>query len=153
MLAFLALAVLVGIACSAKGKPEEVRVHDFIDRKLGKVAPYGVGDLTTNTGWVSVGIDHDTAEVAVESIRRWWREMGQATYPNVRRLLMSWVCQRFSPTEDLLPAGERVLSRLCHSIGCRFRVLFFQQRKPNQASCYWLSRSANSWRANMAENG
>jgi transposase len=72
-----------------KGKPEEVRVHDFIDRELGKVAPYGVYDLTTNTGWVSVGIDHDTAEFAVESIRRWWREMGQVTYPSVRRLLIT----------------------------------------------------------------
>jgi len=59
-----------------KGKPEEVRVYDFIDHELGKVAPYGVYDVTNNTGWVSVGIDHDTAEFAVESIRRWWREMG-----------------------------------------------------------------------------
>ena len=66
-----------------------MRVHDFIDRELGKVAPYGVYDLTTNTGWVSVGIDHDTAEFAVESIRRWWREMGQVTYPNARRLLIT----------------------------------------------------------------
>jgi hypothetical protein len=56
-----------------QGKPEEVRVYDFIDPDLGKVAPYGVYDLTANQGWVSVGIDHDTAEFAVESIRRWWR--------------------------------------------------------------------------------
>lgn len=75
-----------------KGEPEEVRVHDFIDHELGKVAPYGVYDLTTNTGWVSVGIDHDTAEFAVESIRHWWREMGEITYPNVRRLLITADC-------------------------------------------------------------
>lgn len=54
-----------------KGMPEEVRTHDFIDPELGKVAPYGIYDLTANAGWVSVGIDHDTAEFAVESIRRW----------------------------------------------------------------------------------
>ena len=74
------------------GSPEEVRVYDFIDPALGKVAPYGVYDLTTNTGWVSVGIDHDTAEFAVESIRRWWREMGIAVYPRAPRLLITADC-------------------------------------------------------------
>lgn len=72
-----------------KGHPEEVRVHDFIDPTLGKVAPYGVYDVTANQGWVSVGIDHDTAEFAVESIRRWWHEMGQPLYPQARRLLIT----------------------------------------------------------------
>ena len=74
------------------GKPEEVRVYDFIDPVLGKVAPYGVYDLTTNSGWVNVGIDHDTAEFAVESIRRWWREMGLAAYPRASRLLITADC-------------------------------------------------------------
>jgi len=75
-----------------KGKPEEVRVYDFIDHELGKVAPYGVYDVTNNTGWVSVGIDHDTAEFAVESIRCWWREMGIEVYPNAHRLLITADC-------------------------------------------------------------
>jgi hypothetical protein len=75
-----------------KGTPEEVRTHDFIDPELGKVAPYGIYDLTANAGWVSVGIDHDTAEFAVESIRRWWREMGGALYPKARRLLITADC-------------------------------------------------------------
>jgi hypothetical protein len=74
------------------GTPEEVRVYDFIDSDLGKVAPYGVYDLTTNTGWVNVGIDHDTAEFVVESIRRWWREMGEVAYPRARRLLITADC-------------------------------------------------------------
>ena len=74
------------------GTPEEVRVYDFIDPELGKVAPYGVYDLTNNTGWVNVGIDHDTAEFAVESIRRWWLEMGEAVYPRARRLLITADC-------------------------------------------------------------
>jgi hypothetical protein len=75
-----------------KGTPEEVRVHDFIDPELGKVAPYGVYDLSANTGWVNIGIDHDTAEFAVESIRRWWREMGEVVYPRARRLLITADC-------------------------------------------------------------
>lgn len=74
------------------GTPEEVRVYDFMDPELGKVAPYGIYDPTTNTGWVNVGIDHDTAEFAVESIRRWWLEMGEAVYPHARRLLITADC-------------------------------------------------------------
>jgi hypothetical protein len=74
------------------GQPEKVRVHDFIDDELGKVAPYGVYDLTANVGWVSVGIDHDTAEFAVQSIRRWWIEMGQPLYRKAKRLLITADC-------------------------------------------------------------
>jgi hypothetical protein len=75
-----------------KGTPEAVRVYDFIDPTLGKVAPYGVYDISANQGWVSVGITHDTAEFAVETIRRWWREMGQPVYPAARRLLITADC-------------------------------------------------------------
>lgn len=71
------------------GCPEEVNVYDFADKDLGKVTPYGVYDLTANQGWVSVGIDHDTAEFAVESIARWWREMGQTRYAGTPRLLIT----------------------------------------------------------------
>jgi Rhodopirellula transposase DDE domain len=59
-----------------KGQPELVRVHDFVDPKLGRATPYGIYDLGDNRAWVSVGMDHDTAEFAVETIRRWWRTMG-----------------------------------------------------------------------------
>ncbi|MGA2328421.1 MAG: ISAzo13 family transposase [Bryobacteraceae bacterium] len=74
-----------------KGQPEPVRVHDFEIREpgKGKVAPYGVYDLGRNVGWVSVGVDHDTAAFAVESIRRWWRWMGRPSYPKARRLLIT----------------------------------------------------------------
>jgi len=72
-----------------KGKPEEVRTYDFVDRKLGKVNPYGVYDQTANVGWVSVGTDHDTAEFAAESIRRWWFKMGMARYKDARELLVT----------------------------------------------------------------
>jgi transposase len=71
------------------GDPVDVRVHDFIDRRLGKAIPYGVYDVARNEGWVNVGIDHDTSEFAVESIRRWWRRMGRQAYPDATRLLIT----------------------------------------------------------------
>jgi transposase len=72
-----------------KGDPVKVRVHDFIDKELGRATPYGIYDIGRNSGWVSVGIDHDTAEFAVESIRRWWRSMGREIYPRATRLLIT----------------------------------------------------------------
>lgn len=72
-----------------QGQPTPVNVHDFPDQKLGKAIPYGVYDLANNAGWVSVGIDHDTAEFAVASIRRWWTEMGQERFPNAAQLLIT----------------------------------------------------------------
>ncbi len=72
-----------------KGDPEKVRVHDFQIPELGKVAPYGVYDLTQNIGWVNVGMDHDTAAFAVESIRRWWWTMGREAYPGAKELLIT----------------------------------------------------------------
>jgi hypothetical protein len=75
-----------------QGEPERVRVHDFKDPDLGKVAPYGVYDIAANQGWVSVGVDHDTAQFAVESIRRWWYEMGQWRYPGADVLMITADC-------------------------------------------------------------
>ena len=72
-----------------KGQPEEVNVHDFADKELGKVVPYGVYDLTHNQGWVSVGINHDTAEFAVATIRRWWKRMGVRLYPRASELMIT----------------------------------------------------------------
>jgi hypothetical protein len=71
------------------GEPDKVKVHDFIDRNLGKANPYGVYDLAADTGWVSVGTDHDTAAFAVETIRRWWNTMGANTYPTASRVLIT----------------------------------------------------------------
>jgi len=75
-----------------KGQPEPVRVHDFKIPELGRASPYGVYDIAGNAGWVSVGIDHDTASFAVNAIRRWWRSMGQARYPAARSLLITADC-------------------------------------------------------------
>ena len=72
-----------------QGEPEKVNVHDFPDKQLGKAIPYGIYDLASNEGWVSVGIDHDTAQFAAASIRRWWTEMGSQRFPRARRLLIT----------------------------------------------------------------
>jgi hypothetical protein len=71
------------------GEPIEVNVHDFPDKKLGKAIPYGVYDLASNEGWVSVGIDHDTARFATASIGRWWREMGSQRFPRATKLMIT----------------------------------------------------------------
>lgn len=72
-----------------KGEPVEVLVHDFMDKELGKAIPYGVYDLTANQGWVSVGIDHDTARFAAEAIYRWWKKMGSRRHRSARELLIT----------------------------------------------------------------
>ena len=72
-----------------KNTPEEVNVHDFIDPKLKRAVPYGVYDINNNTGWVSVGTDHDTAAFAVNAIRRWWKAMAKKRYPKPKGLLVT----------------------------------------------------------------
>jgi hypothetical protein len=71
------------------GKPREVKTHDFIDKQLGKVIPYGIYDTTKNEGFVSVGVDHDTGAFAVEAIRRWWRGVGKAAYSKSQSLYIT----------------------------------------------------------------
>jgi hypothetical protein len=72
-----------------QGSPEEVRVHDFLIKELGRAVPYGIYDLAANTGWVNVGIDNDTAAFAVQTIRRWWQDKGRVRYPLAKRLLIT----------------------------------------------------------------
>ena len=72
-----------------QGCPETVRTKDFKDKRLGKAIPYGIYDLTCDRGWVSVGIDHDTAQFATETLRRWWHEMGVSIYPRATELLIT----------------------------------------------------------------
>jgi hypothetical protein len=80
---------IAGREWQPSGEPVEVRIHDFIDKDLGKAIPYGVYDVTEDQGWVSVGIDHDTARFAAEAIRRWWRKMGVKYYAPARELLIT----------------------------------------------------------------
>jgi hypothetical protein len=106
-----------------QGDPEPVRVHDFPDKALGKVIPYGVYDIATNTGWVSVGIEHDTAEFAVETIRRWWRHMGRLTYPRAKRLLITADAGGSNGSRNRLWKME--LQKLADNIGLRISVGHF----------------------------
>lgn len=120
-----------------RGRPEEVRVHDLIDRRKGKAIPYGVYDLGRNTGWVSVGVDHDTAAFAVGTIRRWWRDMGRRAYPTARSLLITadsgasngsrlrlwkWELQKFADDSGLvirvchLPPGTSKWNKIEHRL-------------------------------------
>ena len=122
-----------------KGEPEPVRTHDFEDKQKGKVTPHGVYDLGRNRGWVSVGIDHDTAEFAVDSIRHWWKRMGQLTYPEAKGLLITadsggsnsyrarlWKCQlqklanetRLSITVCHFPPGTSKWNKIEHRMFC-----------------------------------
>lgn len=77
-----------GLEWRPQAEPQKTLVHDFPDKELGKAIPYGIYDLGRNEGWVSVGIDHDTAEFAIDSILAWWKHMGRKAYPQATRLLI-----------------------------------------------------------------
>ncbi len=106
-----------------KGQAEKVRVHDFADPRLGKVTPYGVYDLAANQGWVSVGVDHDTAEFAVESIRRWWRWMGRSRYPRAKRMLIT--ADGGGSNGSRVRLWKVALQRLVNEIGIPVSVCHF----------------------------
>jgi len=103
-----------------RGKPEEVRVHDFRDPKMPKAIPYGVYDLTRNEGWVSVGIDHDTSRFATASIRRWWRKMGRKRYPQAKELLITADCGGSNSSRTRL--WKVALQKLADDMGLRLTV-------------------------------
>ena len=106
-----------------EGEPEEVRVHDFQDKRLGKAIPYGVYDLTNNQGWVSVGIDHDTAYFATRSIRRWWEEMGAERFPRARELAIT--ADGGGSNSHRSRLWKVALQGLADGLGLRLRVLHF----------------------------
>jgi hypothetical protein len=106
-----------------QGKPEAVRCKDFKDKQLGKVAPYGVYDLTANEGWVSVGIDHDTARFATESVRRWWQNMGRLVYPEATELLVTADGGGSNGSRTRL--WKVALQELADQIGLRISVCHF----------------------------
>jgi hypothetical protein len=128
------------------GQPESVRVHDFIDQQLGKVAPYGVYDVTANQGWVSVGIDHDTAEFAVQSIRRWWTEMGRPLYPKAKRLLITADCGGSNGYRVRLWRFE--LQKLADALGLLIQVCHFPPgtSKWNKIEHRMFCHITNNWR-------
>ncbi len=106
-----------------RGKPEKVKVHDFPDKKLGKAIPYGVYDLASNEGWVSVGIDHDTAEFAAASVRRWWTEMGAQRFPRATALLITADGGGSNSSRNRL--WKKSLQVLADELGLRLEVCHF----------------------------
>jgi hypothetical protein len=105
------------------GQPQEVQVHDFPDKQLGKAIPYGVYDLASNEGWVSVGIDHDTAEFATASIRRWWQEMGAARFPKATQLMITADGGGSNSSRNRL--WKKSLQTLADELGLRLQVCHF----------------------------
>ena len=95
-------------------------MHDFELPELGKVAPYGVYDLAANAGWVSVGVDADTAAFAVESIRRWWHKLGRARYPEAKRLVITADCGGSNGVR--LRLWKRELQRFANETGLAVTV-------------------------------
>jgi hypothetical protein len=106
-----------------EGQPRRVKAKDFPTKEGGRVAPYGVYDLTANEGWVSVGITHDTAAFAVESVRRWWQRMGRAVYPGARELLITADGGGSNATRSRL--WKVCLGRLADELGLRISVCHF----------------------------
>jgi hypothetical protein len=135
-----------------KGDPEYVNMHDFMDKELGKVIPYGVYDIAQNKGWVSVGINHDTAEFAVQTIRCWWKRMGKKTYPAARRLLVT--------ADGGGSNGSRVrlwkveLQKLVNELGLEIRVCHFPPgtSKWNKIEHRMFCHITQNWRGRPLES-
>jgi Rhodopirellula transposase DDE domain len=106
-----------------QGEPEEVRMHDFADPDLGKAIPYGVYDLANNQGWVSVGITHDTAQFAAQTIRRWWQDMGMKRFPRARELMITADGGGSNSSRSRL--WKVALQELADQIGLKLQVCHF----------------------------
>ncbi len=129
-----------------KGEPERVRVHDFLIPAQGKAIPYGVYDLHRNEGWVSVGIDHDTASFAVNSIRRWWRIMGRPAYPDATELLIT--ADAGGSNGSRLRLWKWELHKFANRTGLSIRVCHFPPgtSKWNKIEHRLFSHIAMNWR-------
>jgi hypothetical protein len=103
-----------------QGRPEEVRVHDFLIKGLGRAVPYGIYDLACNAGWVSVGMSSDTSAFAVQTIRRWWQEVGQRRYPHATRLTIT--CDGGGSNGSRVRLWKRELQRLADELGIAITV-------------------------------
>jgi len=129
-----------------QGQPEPVRVHDFLLPQKGKAIPYGVYDLNRNEGWVSVGIDHDTATFAVRAIRRWWEVMGRPSYPRATSLLITADCGGSNGARVRLWKWE--LQQFADRTGLRLTVCHFPPgtSKWNRIEHRLFSHIAMNWR-------
>ena len=112
-----------GVEWMPQGSPEQVKVHDFVDKELGRANPYGVYDVANNNAWVSVGTDHDTASFAVSTIRRWWFAMGQPAYPAARELLI--MADGGGSNGSRVRLWKLELQQLADELGLTIRVSHF----------------------------
>ena len=136
----------------AKGQPVAVNTHDFMDKNLGKVTPYGVFDIAANEGWVSVGIDHDTAEFAGETIKRWWLEMGRARYPKARQLLIT--ADGGGSNGVRLRLWKQALQRLASELQLEIHVRHFPPgtSKWNKIEHRMFCQITHNWRGRPLES-
>lgn len=129
-----------------KGMPEKVKVYDFEDKELGKVCPYGVYDIGENMGWVNVGIDHDTASFAVESIRRWWNTMGKEIYTTSTELLITADGGGSNSSRSRL--WKKEIQNLANETGLKIKVCHFPPgtSKWNKIEHRLFSYISQNWR-------
>lgn len=129
-----------------QGQPELVRVHDFVDPQVGRATPYGIYDAGRNSGWVSVGMDHDTAQFAVGTIRSWWRCMGRRTYPQATRLLIT--ADAGGSNGARLRLWKVELQKLADETGLRIAVCHFPPgtSKWNKIEHRLFSYISQNWR-------
>ncbi len=129
-----------------QGRPEKVRVHDFLIPENGKAIPYGVYDLHRNEGWVSVGIDHDTASFAVRTIQRWWQKMGRSRYPRATSLMITADAGGSNSARSHLWKWE--LQRLADRTGLTIHVCHFPPgtSKWNKIEHRMFSFITQNWR-------
>lgn len=134
------------------GRARKVKVHDFVDPALGKVAPYGVYDIAANTGWVNVGTDADTGQFAVESIRRWWNTMGANTYHGSTRLLIS--ADSGGSNGSRLRLWKTELAALAEQTGLEITVCHLPPgtSKWNKIEHRLFSAISRNWRARPLES-
>jgi Rhodopirellula transposase DDE domain len=130
-----------------KGQAQSVRVHDFLIKELGRAVPYGVYDLAADDGWVSVGVDHDTAVFAVRTIRRWWQEIGRARYRDAKKLVIT--ADGGGSNGSRLRLWKRELQRLANQIGIDVVVSHFPPgtSKWNKIEHRLFSYISQNWRA------
>ena len=129
-----------------QGDPEKVNVYDFVDKELGRANPYGVFDLADNSGWVSVGTDHDTASFAVSTIRRWWLVMGKPLYPDVKELIIT--ADGGGSNGSRVRLWKLELQQLSDELGFPIRVCHFPPgtSKWNKIEHQLFSHISMNWR-------